>query len=134
TISDSRYQYPYKPLATAAGVWSYPSKATAWAEGLIEVYNTDLIASPILIEFLCGVENGADLVIRLAYLKPFRTIDEGSIPRDDWKEAERIAKRVPPRGGRRKLGDCLIKAISERLNCDVVTADSDFERRIPPRP
>jgi predicted nucleic acid-binding protein len=70
-------------------------------------------------------------MVRLAFLKPFKVVDEGRIVRQDWDEAERIAKRVHRTGRPRKLGDCLIMAIAQRLNCDVVTADADFGQRVP---
>lgn len=103
-----------------------------WAPRLIEVSNTNLIASPVRIEFLCGAENSARLKLSLACLDPFEVVDGGKIPRQDWEEAERSAKRFGRHRRRRKLGDCLLRAISDRLNCDVVTADSDFERRLRP--
>ena len=106
--------------------------ATKWARRLIEVYNTDFIASPVRIEFLCGVKSSEELKLVMAYVDQFQVVDEGQIHRQDWEEAERIAKRVGWRGCNRKLGDCLIMALSLRLNCDIVTSDRDFERRLPP--
>jgi len=108
------------------------SEVTERARRLIEAYNTNLIAFPVRIEFLCGAEGGKHLKLCLAYLAPFDLVDDGQIPRQDWQEAERIAKRVGRKGRRRKLGDCLLQAISLRLNCEIVTADSDFERRVMP--
>jgi predicted nucleic acid-binding protein len=108
------------------------SEVTEHARRLIEVYNTHLIASPVRIEFLCGAEGGENLRLCLAYLAPFELVDGGQIPRQDWLEAERFAKRVVRHGRGRKLGDCLLQAISLRLNCEVITADSDFQRRARP--
>src|SRR6266481_5202187 len=93
------------------------AEVRAFAHRLIRSYNTEFIASPVRIEFLCGVEGHSNLKLWLALLEPFNAIDEGQIPRADWQEAERIAKRVTAHGRRRKLGDCLLKAISTRLNC-----------------
>jgi predicted nucleic acid-binding protein len=103
-----------------------------WARELAEIYDTDLIASPVRIEFLCGAK-AHELELFRVYLSSFKVIDAGSIPRQDWEEAERIAKRVVNSGRHRKLGDCLLMAISLRLNCDIVSADRDITRRVPPR-
>ena len=108
------------------------SGVKAWAGQLADVYDTDLIASPVRIEFLCGALNDQELKLFQAYLDTFEAIDGGKMPRQDWEQAERIAKRIVKSGRRRKLGDCLLMAISLRLNCDVVTADPDFTHRIPP--
>ncbi len=109
------------------------AEVTKWARRLIEAYNTNLIASPVRIEFLCGVRSSEELRLSLAYLEPFEPVDQRQIPRHDWEEAERVSKRVPLTGRPRKLGDCLLKAISLRLNCDIVSGDADFERRVPTR-
>jgi len=103
-----------------------------FAQRLMRIYNTDLIASPVRIEFLCGITSSHRPQLWTAFIQAFKTIDERNIPRADWEEAERIAKRVSRHGRPRKLGDCLLKAIALRLNCDIVTADSDFEQRVRP--
>lgn len=108
--------------------------AKNWAARLIDDYDTDFISSPVLIEFLCGARSGEELEINRAYLGRFRIVDEGNIPRQDWLVAERLAKRVGRNGRRRKLGDCLIRAISQRLRCEIITSDRDFEQRVPPSP
>jgi predicted nucleic acid-binding protein len=89
------------------------------AEELVELQGTNLIASPVLVEFLVGARTG-------------EVLDKGDIPRQDWQEAERLAKWI--RTNRpRKLGDCLIEAIAKRYNGDIVTGDPDFKWRVPPR-
>lgn len=103
----------------------------AHAEELIEIQGTNLIVSPVLIEFLAGATSSDELKLYLAFLQPFKNFDNGDIPPRDWKQSERFAKWVKD-GRRRKLGDCLIKAIAERLNCDVITGDPDFKSRILP--
>src|SRR5258706_4241842 len=105
------------------------TEVTQWARRLIEVYNTNLIASPVRIEFLCGGQGRENLKLCLAYLHPFDVVDQGQIPRQDWQQAERFAKRIGRQGRPRKLGDCLLQAIAHRLNCEIITADSDFGRR-----
>jgi predicted nucleic acid-binding protein len=111
---------------------SKPNAAKEWARKLIELWGTNLIVSPVRVEFLAGAESSEKLKLYLAYLEPFEVVDERQIPRQDWEEAERIAKRVVVKGRRRNLGDCLIKAISLRLNCETVTNDADFDRRVRP--
>jgi predicted nucleic acid-binding protein len=108
------------------------AEVRAFAQRLIQIYNTDLIASPVRIEFLCGITGSNSPQLWLTFIQAFKSIDEGNVPRADWHEAERIAKRVARHGRPRKLGDCLLKAIALRLNCDIVTADADFERRVLP--
>lgn len=113
------------------------SEVTEHARRLIGAYNTDLIASLVRIEFLCGAKGSENLKLCLAFLAPFRVVDDGQIPRQDrqdWLKAEQFAKHVGRHRRPRKLGDCLLQAISDRLNCEIVTADSDFSRRaIPPK-
>ena len=109
-----------------------PNQVKKWALELIETYNTNLIGSPVRIEFLAGSNNPDELKLFLAYIEQFEVVDDRQIPRQDWVEAERLAKRIRRGGRRRKLGDCLLQAIALRLNCDIVTADSDFNSRIPP--
>jgi predicted nucleic acid-binding protein len=105
-------------------------KAAALA--LIDLYDTNLIASPVRIEFLAGVLSDQELRRSLAFLAVFKAVDEREVPAADWEEAERIAKRVRSAGRRRKLGDCLLAAIANRLSCDVVTGDLDFVQRVKP--
>ncbi len=108
-----------------------PGECTRHANELIELQGTNQIVSPVLIEFLAGASR-EDLECRKAYLKPFTVLDKGNIPAQDWDEAKRFAQwtRI---GRERKLGDCLIEAIANRLNGDVVSADRDFKLRVPPQ-
>jgi predicted nucleic acid-binding protein len=101
------------------------------AEELIEVQGTNLIASPVLVEFLAGTRDSNELELSRAFLEPFEVLDKGEIPRQDWDEAKRFAQWIRI-GRERKLGDCLIQAIAKRLNGDVVSADLDFKQRVPP--
>jgi len=101
-----------------------PASVRAHAEHLID--------SPVLIEFLAGALGRKELDLYEAYLSPFEVLDRGDIPRQDWTEAERLAKWIKIKGRMRRLGDCLIQAIASRLNCDVITADPDFRPRILP--
>ena len=96
------------------------------AKELIELHGSDLIATPVAIEFIAGVQSSDELRLARAFLKPFRVMDDGRILSEDWKEAERLAARVPSDGRRRQLGDCLIRAIADRLNCEVLSLDKGF--------
>jgi len=107
------------------------SEVRAHAEELIEFEGTNLIVSPVLIEFLVGARSGEELDLYKAYLEPFEVLDDGEIPRQDWEEAKRFAQWVR-KDRERKLGDCLIEAIAKRFNGDVVSGDPDFKWRVPP--
>jgi predicted nucleic acid-binding protein len=99
-----------------------------WAKKLIEIRGTNLIVTPVLIEMLAGANTAAELDLLRAYLEQFRVIDERKIPAQDWSKAQDYAQRVPRRGNRRQLGDCLIRAIADRLHYDVDTLDKRFPR------
>jgi predicted nucleic acid-binding protein len=100
--------------------------ATRWASELIENRQSRLIATPVVIEFLAGVQSSHELELARAYLNEFDVIDEGEIPKADWDEARRLAQRVPAGGGPRQLGDCLLRAIAIRFRCGVDTRDKRF--------
>ena len=100
--------------------------AARWAAQLIETRHSRLIATPVVVEFLAGVQSSHELDLARAYLEQFSVIDKGEIPRRDWDEARRLAQRVPPDGSPRQLGDCLLKAIAIRFRCDVDTRDKRF--------
>jgi len=102
------------------------------ANELIARENTRWIVSPVRIEFLVGARSSAELQLYEDFLAAFDVIDGGKIPPQDWQEAERLAKRIGAHR-QRKLGDCLIEAIANRLHCEVVTKDPDFQRRYPPQ-
>ncbi len=103
----------------------------AHAKELVEVQGTNLIASPVLVEFLAGARDSKELELSQTFLEPFEVLDRGEIPRQDWDEAKRFAQWIRI-GRERKLGDCLIQAIAKRLHSDVITADLDFKQRVPP--
>lgn len=108
------------------------AECKAHAEELIEVQGTNGIVSPVLIEFLAGARSSGDLELHKAYLEPFEVLDKGIIPSRDWDEAKRFAQWIR-KERTRDLGDCLIQAIAERLNADVVSSDLDIKRRVPPQ-
>jgi predicted nucleic acid-binding protein len=111
------------------------------ARELIEKYTPPgCVVTPIRLEVLCGTRDPSEQQISEAYLKEFRCADEGKILAEDWIEAERIAKRVlfkstarkrksPPEPAPRDLGDCLIRAIANRLRMGVHSLDATFPSR-----
>ena len=120
--------------------WTFPGapktieQARTRALSLIDLHRTPYITSPARIEFLCGVRNENERKLKETFLAQFQLLDQGNIPSADWVEAARFAKRFGDRIRIRKLGDCLMKAISLRFKCDIVTLDRDFKNRIPPEP
>ena len=111
-----------------------PTKRTvenmrSWAEKFVALYGSRRIVTPVFIEMVAGANSSDELKLTYAYLDPFEIVDEGKIPKEDWDEAKRIAQRVPPNGRNRHLGDCLIRAIANRLKCDVLTLDGTFPGR-----
>jgi predicted nucleic acid-binding protein len=100
----------------------------SWARLLIDLENTNATLTPILIEFLCGIGDRTEMRLARIYLEPFAAIDKGKVLVSDWKEARRMAERVPPNRRPRGLGDCLIRAIANRLKYDVRTFDTGMPR------
>jgi predicted nucleic acid-binding protein len=100
------------------------ANADLWARQLIEIEDTNAIVTPVLLEYLCGVRDQLELGLARVYLKPFRSVDKGKTLVADWREAQRLAERVPRNGRPRDFGDCLIKAIASRLNYQVRTFDT----------
>jgi predicted nucleic acid-binding protein len=89
-----------------------------WGLELIDVHSTKWICSPVLVEMLAGTRDQRDLALHRAYLSAFEIIDEGKIPPTDWEKAKQLAQRVPVNRSikRRNMGDCLIRAIADRLH------------------
>jgi predicted nucleic acid-binding protein len=98
--------------------------ADVWARRLIDFEETNAIVTPVLLEYLCGVRDRVELGLARAYLKPFESVDKGRILAADWREAKRLAERVPRNGRPRDFSDCLIKAIATRLNYQVRSFDT----------
>jgi predicted nucleic acid-binding protein len=99
-----------------------------WARQLIEIERSDAIVTPVLIEFLCGVGDKREMILARAFLRPFKAIDDRRTLKRDWQEALRLAERVPANRRPRDLGDCLIKAIAQRLNYEVQSLDTGMPR------
>jgi predicted nucleic acid-binding protein len=99
-------------------------QAGVWARRLIDLENTNAIVTPVVLEYLCGVRDQMERGLTRAYLKPFESVDKGRILAADWREAKRLAERVPRNGRPRDFSDCLIKAIATRLNYQVRSFDT----------
>ncbi len=100
--------------------------AKAWALQLIEVYRSNAIVTLVAIEFLVGFTSRGELLKAEAFLSCFECIDLQHIPKEDWQDTFRLARRIPRVGKRRQLGDCLIRAIANRLRREVITGDAGF--------
>lgn len=103
-------------------------QARGWARKLIRELDSNLILTPVAIEFICGQGSAHEVKLARAYLQAFEIADEGVISERDWQDARRIAERVPRDGLRRQLGDCLIRAICNRLHLEILTAERRFPR------
>lgn len=106
-------------------------RAKSWADELIEIEDAQTILTPIYIEYLCGQTTAEKVRLAQAFLNQFKIVDRGMIQDTDWQLATRIAARVRPSGGRRQMGDCLIRAVADRLGFEIRTGDRGFPRRVP---
>jgi len=98
------------------------------ARELAEMHQAKAIVTPISVEFLAGTRDSSEQRLAEAYLAQFENIDGGDIPKEDWDETLRIARRIPPSGKPRQLGDCLIRAIANRLKHAIITPDAGFPK------
>jgi predicted nucleic acid-binding protein len=103
-------------------------EAKNWGKELVRLHGTDAIVTPVYLEMVVGVQSAHQLDLMRAFLGEFRIIDNWNVTPEDWKEARRIGERVPRDGHRRQLGDCLIRAIANRLRHDVIAFDRRFAR------
>src|SRR5437879_4257514 len=103
-----------------------PSDALQWGRDLIKLHDTDAIATPVLIEMLAGVTHAWELTLTKAFLEAFKCVDNQRVIRQDWADAIRLAQRVPRNSQPRQLGDCLIRAIANRLRYEVLSLDRGF--------
>lgn len=105
-----------------------PEDAAGWARRVIELFDTNAIVTPVYLEMVAGTSDQHELQLTLAFLSQFERVDGGDITRADWDEALRLARRVPRNRKPRHLGDCLIRAIANRLRYRVETLDTDFPK------
>jgi hypothetical protein len=90
------------------------------------MWGTDAIVTPVAVEFSAGFTRAGDVKLAEQFLKNFTCLDKKSTTHADWDETMRQAKRIPPNGARRQLGDCLIRALAKRLHADVIAFDRSF--------
>jgi predicted nucleic acid-binding protein len=103
-------------------------EAKDWGKELVGLHDTDAIVTPVYLEMVVGVLSAHQLDLMRAFLGQFQIIDNWNVTVEDWKEARRLGERVPRDGCRRQLGDCLIRAIANRLRHDVIAFDTRFPR------
>jgi predicted nucleic acid-binding protein len=87
-----------------------------WAQELIRIYQTNYIA------------DRHEMELAKLFLGTFVILDGGIIRPEDWTKARQLAERIPPDGRSRGAIDCLIKAITIRLRCDILTDDGGMPR------
>lgn len=102
--------------------------ARRWARELIQIEETDAIVSVVALEIICGARDAHELRLSMGYIGEFRLADGGRVIPEDWEEARRLAVRIPHDGRPRQLGDCLIRAIANRLRLRVKTFDTGMPR------
>lgn len=102
--------------------------AIGWATELAELRDTRAILCPVYIEFICGMTTQAQMQLAEAFLSKFEVIDQWYVLPQDVQEAKRIAKRIPFNSKPRQLGDCLVRAMANRLRQEVVTFDKAFPK------
>lgn len=109
-----------------------PSKIKARSESTVkEAAKTwlkenpgDMIVTPVKLEILGGVNDKEELRLTDLFLSHFKLLDQGKVLQQDWREAERIARRVRGTGRKRDAIDCLILAICNRLDVEFYTQDT----------
>jgi len=99
-----------------------------WARQLIKIEQSDATVTPVLLEFFCGIGDKREMILARAFLKLFKAIDDRRTLKRDWQKALRLAERVPANRRPRDLGDCLIRAIAQRLNHEVRSFDTGMPR------
>ncbi|MEX0717327.1 MAG: PIN domain-containing protein [Planctomycetaceae bacterium] len=108
--------------------WPNARETRDWALRLVDVRQTNLIFSPVYLEFNCGVQSAEELALAEAFLSVFEVKDGWDVRSDDLQEAARLARRVPRDGKRRQFADCLIRALAIRFRCEVLSDDRTFPR------
>ena len=110
--------------------WDQVTRVTVhvWADRLIKMESSNLILTPIGIEFLCGFTYHLEMQFAKDFLLKFQFADGGEIRSEDWSNALSLAERIPQNQKRRQLGDCLIASICKRLRLLISTADFNFPR------
>lgn len=90
------------------------------------LYRCEHVLTPVVIEMLAGVMSNKELKYTRAFLDEFEVADKGKVTELDWKNAKVLAERFGAVRKPRQLGDCLIKAIADRIGYDVDSGDLFF--------
>lgn len=120
----------WRKNATGLIVHATIEDARSWADEVVRLRRSDAIVTPVKIEFLVGTRTGHELRLARAFLEAFRIIDGGEVQKEDFTAAINLAERIPPDGNPRQFGDCLIRALAQRLRHDVDSTDTRFPRRL----
>jgi predicted nucleic acid-binding protein len=102
------------------------NQAEGWGKKLSQHQDTTAIVTPVLVEIFGGTTSKYELNLMRAFLRPFLCIDRKRFLPQDWEEAIRMAQRVPRDKKPRHLADCLIRALADRLNHEVLAFDQGF--------
>ena len=98
------------------------------AKQLIKSRDTNAIVTPVYLECVAGARTGNELQLMRAFLAEFNVVDAWHVSDDDWEAARSFAERIPHDGKPRHMGDCLIRAIANRISYEVSYIDNRFER------
>ena len=101
----------------------------AWARELIDFRRSGAIVEPVYIEFICWARTKDELELLEEFLRYFDRVDRGRVLPEDWERAKDYARKLGWLKLERQLGDCLIRAIADRLRADVITADRGFPKK-----
>jgi predicted nucleic acid-binding protein len=128
-LLDSNVLYPYYRTQRRSTLQPSLAIARQWAQEYAATIGYGVIATPIYLEFLCGVTDREEMKLAIAFLDGFENIDGGRVSEQDWHRAQNYAKRIRENRKTRQVTDCLIRAIADRLNCELLTNDRDLRRR-----
>lgn len=110
------------------GTVSSSATAVEAARRWLEVNPNDVLVTPVRLEFLGGTRDKDELTWADAFLGEFELVDGGDVIPQDWREAERLARRVRPGGRSRGALDCIILAVCTRLHIDLHSNDTGMPR------
>ena len=120
--------YWRRRLAEGRGLPDEPT-ARRWGRELTDAVGADGIVSPVYLEFVGHAVTGEELRAYRAFLDALTVLDGWHVTPADLARARVLAERVPRRRRRgrparpRQAIDCVIRALADRLGCDVLTAD-----------
>lgn len=128
-VIDSNVLFPLWRQSKPAGRDRDERSVRAVARSWLELQPNDVILTPVRLEFLGGVRSKDELKLADIFLDCFPLADNGRVLPEDWKEAERLARRVPHDGRPRGAIDCIIVAVCNRLRLELRSDDAGLPRR-----